>query len=137
MQIIIFCCRWPIRHGHAPYRLPAQDNVSNSPHTPQPPAPPPTLLTSMGKWANGKLKVEHVAAAQRGSRREWGGGQCWPSVLRSVLYSQQQRECWCGKGGEVCSGGGQAATQRWHVNSLCELLRCAELVCGFGVSLEC
>lgn len=73
MQIIIFCCRWPIRHGHAPplpTRLPAQDNVPNSPNPPRATPPPrPPLLTSMGKWANGKLKVEHVAAPQGG-----GGG---------------------------------------------------------------
>lgn len=35
----------------------------------------------MGKWANGKLKVEHVAAPQG----EAGQQQRWASVLWSVL----------------------------------------------------
>lgn len=84
----------------------------------------------MGKWANGKLKVEHVAAAQGGGegRGEREEQLYWASVLRSVLSS-----FWGGVG----RAWGRGGSKRWHVNSLCELLRCAELVCGFGVSLEC
>lgn len=49
------------------------------------PAPPAPLLTSMGKWANGKLKVEHVAAPQGGRQGKEAGQQHWASVLWSVL----------------------------------------------------
>lgn len=84
------------------------------------PVPRPTLLTSMGKWANGKLKVEHVAAPQgeagRGSSSAGrvSCGVCCPFSGMGGL--------WRGKGDW---GEQRVALKRWHVNSLCELLRCS------------
>lgn len=63
--------------------------------------PSPPLLTSMGKWANGKLKVEHVAAPQG----EAGQQQRWASVLWSVLsFFGDGRFAELGGGGRASSG---------------------------------
>lgn len=68
------------------------------------PVPRPTLLTSMGKWANGKLKVEHVAAPQ-GEAGEAGQQQRWASVLWSVLsFFGDGRFAELGGGGRASSG---------------------------------
>lgn len=53
----------------------------------------------MGKWANGKLKVEHVAAPQG----EAGQQQRWASVLWSVLSFFGD-----GRGGGLAAGGSEA-----------------------------